>query len=52
MTSHVQHVFVNGRNELEATVSFSVPPQLRKKPLAELAWDLGHLAAVDLGVHP
>jgi hypothetical protein len=35
MTSHVQHVFVNGRNELEATVSFSVPPQLRKKPLAE-----------------
>ncbi|KAJ5470393.1 hypothetical protein N7530_007750 [Penicillium desertorum] len=35
MTSHVQRVFVNGRNELEATVSFSVPPQLRKKPLAE-----------------
>jgi hypothetical protein len=35
MTSRVQRVFVNGRNELEATVSFSVPPQLRKKPLAE-----------------
>ncbi|KAJ5271485.1 hypothetical protein N7524_004754 [Penicillium chrysogenum] len=35
MTSHIQHVFVNRRNELEATVSFSVPPQLRKKSLAE-----------------
>lgn len=35
MASHIQHIFVNRRNELEATVSFSTPPQLRKKPLAE-----------------
>ncbi|CAI7603373.1 unnamed protein product [Penicillium glandicola] len=34
-TSQVQHIFVNGRNELEATVSFSVPPQLRKKSVVE-----------------
>jgi hypothetical protein len=29
--AHVQQVFVNERNEFEATVSFSTPPQLRKK---------------------
>ncbi|KAJ5926865.1 hypothetical protein N7516_008638 [Penicillium verrucosum] len=35
IASHIQHIFVNRRNELEATVSFSTPPQLRKKPLTE-----------------
>ncbi|KAL4804110.1 hypothetical protein BDV18DRAFT_166268 [Aspergillus unguis] len=29
--AQVQQVFINDRNELEATVSFSTPPQLRQK---------------------
>ncbi|KAJ5422986.1 hypothetical protein N7445_011094 [Penicillium cf. griseofulvum] len=33
--AQVQHIFINERNELEATVSFSTPPQLRKKTSKE-----------------
>ncbi|KAJ5817143.1 hypothetical protein N7447_009376 [Penicillium robsamsonii] len=33
--AQVQHIFINDRNELEATVSFSTPPQLRKKTSKE-----------------
>lgn len=29
--AHVQQIFINEKNELEATVSFSLPPQLRNK---------------------
>jgi hypothetical protein len=31
LAAQVQHMFINDRRELEATVSFSTPPQLRKK---------------------
>ncbi|KAJ9481405.1 hypothetical protein VN97_g12076 [Penicillium thymicola] len=33
--AQVQHIFINDRNELEATVSFSIPPQLRKRTSKE-----------------
>lgn len=33
--AQVQHIFINERNEFEATVSFSTPPQLRKKSSKE-----------------
>lgn len=33
--AQVQHMFINERNEFEATVSFSTPPQLRKKSSKE-----------------
>jgi hypothetical protein len=37
--AQVQHIFINNRNELEATVSFSTPPQLRKKsPKEQCRW--------------
>ncbi|KAJ5631321.1 uncharacterized protein N7484_011421 [Penicillium longicatenatum] len=33
--AHVQQMFINERNDLEATVSFSTPPQLRNKASKE-----------------
>ncbi|KAJ5849332.1 hypothetical protein N7534_008021 [Penicillium rubens] len=37
--AQVQHIFINDRNELEATVSFSIPPQLRKRtPKEQSKW--------------
>lgn len=32
MGSQVRQIFINGKNELEATISFSTPSQLRNKP--------------------
>ncbi|CAG8022577.1 unnamed protein product [Penicillium salamii] len=34
-TANVQQIFINQKNELEATVSFSPPPQLRKLSVKE-----------------
>lgn len=33
--AQIQHIFINAKNELEANVSFSIPPQLRKKSSSE-----------------